>query len=161
MSFLRTMDSRRGFTLVELMIASFISLIVVLGLGQLILVSQSAWKWGAGKTELQGNVAEATEWMARSVRLASAVTLVSDSDFITRNEDGNPLHRYQVGSDGAGGRRILEDGKALVDQDCTDFSVTANEDTTSVTLSLELRDAMGNKVAAMTTATLRNRSLEF
>ena len=58
----------RGFTMVELMIASFLAVIVVLALGNVILVSQKSWEWGRDKTVLQQNVAEVTEWMARSVR---------------------------------------------------------------------------------------------
>ncbi len=160
MSFLRKKKNQFGFTILELMVASMISLIVVIGLGQLILTSQKAWGWGADKVELQRNVAESIEWMARSIRSASSLVVAGSEDFTTYDADGNLLHRYNLGLSG-GEKRLLEDNSDLVEQQCMDFVVATNADTTSLTLTLELQDDAGNRVAAMTTATLRNRTLEF
>ena len=154
------MQKQSGFTLVEMMVASAISLVVVLGLGQLILVGQDAFGWGMGKVELQRNVSEAIEWMARAIRAANSVELTSNSDFSTYDENGNLVHRYSSGTV-AGEIRLLEDGGALAEPCCTEFSVTANADTTNLIITLEMEDDSGNRVAAMTSTTLRNRNLRL
>ncbi len=152
--------AEKGFTLIEMMVAMSISLIVVLGLGQLILVGQEAFGWGVEKVELQRNVAESMEWMARSVRASNHLLVNGNSDFTTFDEDGNAIHRYLLGTVDSE-TRLFEDSSNMVEQSCTAFTVTANADTTSLTISLELEDDSGNRVAAMTTATLRNRTLKL
>ena len=65
-----SLSDRRGYTLIELMIAVVLGLVVVLALGRLILTNQRSWEQGRDKTVLQQNVTESLEWMARSIRAA-------------------------------------------------------------------------------------------
>jgi prepilin-type N-terminal cleavage/methylation domain-containing protein len=152
--------NRHGYSLIEMMIALFLALIVVLALGKLITANQRSWAWGRDKAELQANTTEALEWMARSIRSANTLTLTGADEFNTFDQDGTLLHTYRLGSD-AGETRVLEDDRSLVARRCTHFVVDANEDTTSLTLSLELVDRAGNHVAGFSRATVRNQTLEF
>lgn len=157
---MRRRSNNRGFTTIELLIASIVALVVVFAMGYLILQNQRSWRWGRDKTVLQQNTTEALEKMARSVRAARRLAVVSGSKFSTYNENGALVHSYEravVGGEG----RLLEDAADLVDRRCTSFEVTTDEDTTSVTLVLELEDDAGNRVAVTTRATVRNLSYEF
>ena len=160
MDLLRKPAGSRGFTLIELMIATFLSLIVVLALGNIVLANQKAWVWGHDKAVLQSNVTESLEWMARSIRAAHSIQVLGSGDFQTYDENDNPTHRYRLSGSGASAR-LLEDESSFSDRTCTQFTVTANTDTTSLTLALEFEDDSGARVAAMNRATLRNRTLEF
>jgi Tfp pilus assembly protein PilV len=144
-----------GFTTIELLIASVIALVVVIAMGYLILQNQRSWEWGRDKTVLQQNTTEALEWMARSVRAARVLNVVSDSKFMTYNEDLVLVHTYEV-VEVDGDNWLQEDGNDLVDRVCTNFEVIPDDDTTSVTLVLELKDEAGNLVAATTRAATRN-----
>jgi prepilin-type N-terminal cleavage/methylation domain-containing protein len=150
----------RGYTMIELIIASVIALIVVLAMGKLILVNQSSWEGGRDKAVLQANVTESLEWMARSIRAARTAQVVDVDEFRTYDESGNLAHTYRLVVAG-GGNRLQEDGQDLINRNCTQFVVAANADTTSLTLTLELEDKAGDRVAGMSRTTLRNRTLEF
>jgi hypothetical protein len=144
----------------EMVIAVFVALIVVLALGRLILANQRAWEWGRDKAELQQNVTEGLEWMARSVRAARTVEITGTDEFRTYDENGSLVHTFQLANVGSQ-TRLLQDGSDLVDRRCTLFQITANSDTTSLTLEVELEDNAGNRVAGQTRVTIRNRTFTF
>jgi hypothetical protein len=152
--------SASGATIVELMLAIFLALIVVYALGRIILANQRSWEWARDKIVLQQNVTEALEWMARNVRAARSVDVVSPNELHTFDEDGNITHSF-LREAVAGSFRLRQDGSDLVDRVCTQFLVTPDDDSTSVTLVVELQDKAGNKVKGMTRAALRNLSYEF
>ena len=55
---------------------------------------------------------------------------------------------------------LYENGVQMVGRVCTGFAVT-QEDTTSVSIQIELRDNAGNLVAGNTRAAVRNMTYEF
>ena len=150
----------KGFTMIEMMVAIFLSLIVIFAIGSILTASQRAWAWGRDKAVLQANSTEALEWIARSVRASRSLQVVSADQFSTYDENGALVHTYRrFMVDGVG--RLQEDGADLVARTCNRFTVTPDPDTTSLTLALELQDASGNSILAMTRAAIRNRSFEF
>lgn len=151
---------RLGFTVVELMIAATIGLVVVLALGKIILVNQRSWVQGQDKMVMQQNATEALEWMARSIRAARSLTVGGADSFSTFDVTGMLVHTYQRVGEGAAAR-LQEDGRDLIGRPCTQFAVTTNADTTSLTLTVEFADAAGNRVGGMTRSTIRNGSFEF
>jgi hypothetical protein len=157
---MKTRSASRGLTLLELVIATFLALIVVLAMGKIILVNNRAWEWGRDKSVLQANETEALEWMARSIRAANHLRMISASEFRTYDAAGTLLHTYrrQVVS-GLG--RLQQDGTDLVARQCTQFVLTPDNDTTSLTIRLELQDNSSNKISATTRAAVRNRAFEF
>ena len=150
---------QRGFTLTELMIASFMSVFVLLALGRLILMNQRSWEWGRDKAVLQQNTTEALEWMARQVRAAHSIAVVDSTEFRTYDSSGTLLNTYRRVVSGGG--RLQQNGSDLVDRRCTGFIVTTDDDTSSVILQLALEDDSGSQVAATTRAAIRNRSHAF
>jgi prepilin-type N-terminal cleavage/methylation domain-containing protein len=151
---------RAGFTIVELMIALFISLIVVLAIGHIMLVNQASWRRGCDKVYLQQNATEALECMAQSIRSARDLRVVSATQFQTYDDVGVLEHtyrRYQTST----GPRLQEDSRNLSEQDCSAFACTANADTTSVTISLQLQNQDGELVTRETRVTQRNRTIAF
>jgi type II secretory pathway pseudopilin PulG len=157
---MRIMRNRRGYTMLEMILALVIGMVVVLALGRIFLTSQRSWEQGRDKVELQANTTEALEWMARAVRAAAFLEVVDQSHFRTYDAAGNQLHEYErVVVDGTG--RLHEDGNNLVGRRCTLFQVVADAETTGVTVTLELEDRAGDRVNALTRATIRNRPLAF
>lgn len=152
--------SREGATMVEFMIATVIALILVLVLGWLLMSSQRTWESGRDKSELQANTTEALEWMARSIRESRRLTLVNSNEFWTHDETGGLAHTYRLDNTGVE-PRLQQDGQDLATRHCTQFTVTADDDTTSLTLVLELEDSDGDRVLGMTRVALRNRTLIF
>jgi Tfp pilus assembly protein PilV len=151
-----SLRSNKGVTMVELLIAAFVALIVVLAMGRIITTNIRSWNQGRDKAVLQQNVTEALEWMARSIRGARTIEVISSTQFSTYDETGSLVHTYALSGD-----RLHEDGSDLVDRKCTSFSVTPDADTTSLVLELELEDDAGMLVAARTRAAARNRTFEF
>jgi hypothetical protein len=150
----------RGVALVEFVIAGFIGLMVVLALGRIVLMNARAWGWGRDKAELQANATEALEGMARSVREARRVVVDSPTQFRTYDSLGNLVHTYSRQTSN-GELRLRVDGRDLSARKCTQFSVTPDNDTTSITLQFELADRSGDKVAVLTRAARRNIVYEF
>ena len=150
----------RGVALVEFVIAGFIGLLVLLALGRIVLMNTRAWGWGRDKAELQANATEALEWMARSVREARRVVVVSATQFRTYDSQGSLVHTYARETSG-GEPRLREDNRDLCTRKCTQFTVTPDNDTTSVTLQFELEDHSGDRVAVLTRAARRNIVYEF
>ena len=151
---------RTGFTMIEMVVALFISLIVVAALGKVMLVNSRSWKLGNEKVLLQTNVSDAVDRMSRSIRSARRLQVISATEFRTYDTAGALKHtyrRYQT----AGGLRLQEDGLDLTPQACNSFACTANADTTSLTISLQLQNADGELVARQTRITVRNRTMSF
>lgn len=146
--------------MIEMTIAVFLTFFVVLVMGRVVLQNQRSFGWGRDKVILQQNVTEACEWMARTVRSARTLRVISASEVRAYDETGALIHtfrRFTVN----GVPRLQQDGADLVGRKCTRFVVTPDNDTTSITLSVELEDGSGNRVAALTRAALRNRTFEF
>jgi len=150
---------RRGFTLLELMIAGFLGLLVVLALGRIILASQRSWEWGRDKVALQANTTEALEAIARSVRAARTLEFDgADPDHCilrTYDELGLLVHTYTRIGNGATAR-LQEDGSDYSTRECVHFLVIPNRDTSSVHLNVSLRNMDGFEVAAETDGAVRN-----
>ncbi len=152
--------AHRGYTLVELTVALVIGLFVVLVLGRIVLSSQSSWRSGHDKAVLQQNTTEALEWMARSIRAARTIAVVDSTEFSTYDETGALVHTYRAALVG-GQYRLQEDGINLVDRVCTRFRCDADDDTTSLTITVEFEDSYGFRVGGKTRAAIRNQSFEF
>jgi hypothetical protein len=149
-----------GYTMIEMTVGVFLSLIVVLALGKIIQASSRTFGWGQDKTVLQQNTTEALKWMARSVRSARSLSVASLSEFSTKDTTGAVVHNYKLQTV-SGVPRLRQDGANLVDRRCTQFRVRPNADTTSLTIKLELQDNSGNLVGDSTRVTIRNRTFEF
>ncbi len=151
---------RRGLTIIEFTVASMISVIVVLALGRIVLASKRGFDWNVDKTVLQQNASESLEHMARTVRASKRLVVSSTSAFSTYDETGALTHTFlRTVANGTG--TLLQDGAALTPRACTAFTVTPDDDTTSVSLQLQLADNSGNSVALATRAAVRNRHFEF
>lgn len=150
----------RGFTLIELMVASFISLIVLAGLGQLILVNQKTWNWGRERVVLQQSVTQVMDRISWEVRASNKLLVLGSNRFRTYDELGNQTHEYRLLGSGSTAR-VSEDGVAMSDLLCSAFTVASSSYNTNLTINLELEDDNGNRVAAMTRSTIRNKALSF
>jgi hypothetical protein len=153
-------DGRGGFTLVETVIGLFLSLIVVLALGGVMLLNQRAYGWGRDKIVLQQNVSESLERLSRLVRMSARLRVVSPVEFSTYDESDVLTHTVRRATV-AGTGRLQQDGVDLVDRSCSVLDVQPNGDTTALTIGLELEDKSGNRVRFQTRAALRSRDFEF
>jgi hypothetical protein len=149
-----------GFTILELVLATFLAFIVVLAMGRIILTNQRAWEWGRDKTVLQDNVTEVLECMARSVRGADSVAVVTPNEFHTFDEHHAPGHSYRWATVSGVGT-LQEDGIRLVDRRCNVFTVTSDHDGTGLTMVVELQDRSGNTIRSSTRAVVRNRTFTY
>lgn len=150
-----------GFTMIELMIALAIAFIVVLAIGKLMVVNQTSFGQGRDKAVLQQNATEVLDRIARSVRGARTLDLVGPDEFRTYDAAGSLAHTYRRIQEGDLPGILQQDGQPLTSQECAVFACSMNNDETTLTVDLELRDAVGNSVARTTRITVRNRTLEF
>ncbi len=155
-----TRRGRSGFTLIEMVVALFVSLIVVAALGKIMLVNSRSWKAGNDKVYLQQNISDAVERMSHSIRSSRRLRVVSATEFRTYDADGTLTHTYRRFSTAAG-QRLQEDGRDMAPWACNSFSCSANADTTSLTLAVTLQNADGESAARNTRITLRNRTMPF
>lgn len=151
---------RSGFTLIEMVVALFVSLIVVAALGKIMLVNSRSWKLGNDKVLLQQNVSDAVERMAHSIRSSRRLRVISATEFRTYDTAGALTHTYRSYQT-AGGQRLQEDGRDMAPQACDSFACTTNADTTSLTLAVQLQNTDGETVARRTRVTIRNRTMPF
>lgn len=79
---------QRGLTLLEMMVSIFASLIVVLSLGRVMTMNQSAWNSHQDKSDVQSNAASILDRMVRSVREAAAIEVSGGTAFTVRDEIG-------------------------------------------------------------------------
>ena len=144
-----------GFTAMEFVVATFLGLLVVLALGRIILASQRSWRWGRDKAELQANVTETTEAIARQVRAANHLAITSGDPGVIETYDraGVRLHRYAVHGSGTAAR-LQQDGTDMSPRPCLHFSVAG--DSIGARFVLDMQDNAGFEVSTETHATVRN-----
>jgi type II secretory pathway pseudopilin PulG len=148
-----------GYTILELVIALFLTLFVALAAGAIVLTNQSSFRQGQGKLTMQQDASRAVEQIARDVRRARWIDYdaANPDRLALLNAAGGQFRLYELGASG-GVQKVLQDGAPLADQECTELSFAANADTTAVSIVLELRDAADNRVKMESTAAIRNRN---
>lgn len=152
--------ARAGFTMIEMVVSLFVSLIVVFAIGKLMLVNGTSLRQGRDRILLQQNVSEVLDRVCHSTRAARTLQVVSATQFRTYDADGTLKHTYRKWAT-ASGDRLQEDGRDMSGQACTVFTCTPNADTTSVTLVMKFTNTDGETVDRRTRITVRNRTLSF
>ena len=150
----------RGVTLIELMVAIMASGIVLFALGNIIIVNQKTMKRSQDRASLQQHTTVIMSQMARAIRGSNRIEVTGANEFRLRDLNGALTSTFQLVTD-TGGPRLQMDGTNMADLDCTRFTVTANSDTTSVTLDLELTTTDSVTLNELNTVSLRNRTLEY
>ena len=155
----RDKSAQRGYTLLELMVAGMLSMFVLLALGKLILVNQQSWEWGRDKSVLQQNASLTLERISSRVRGARTIAVTDSTEFRCYDASGSltDVFRRVINSGG----RLQHNGLDMVDRTCKAFIVTTDNDTTSVTIQLEIEDNSSERITAMTRAAIRNQSFVF
>jgi type II secretory pathway pseudopilin PulG len=146
-----------GYTILELVIAMFLTLFVALAAGAIVLTNQSSFRQGQGKLTMQQEASRSVEQIARDVRRSRWIDVTSPDRLALLDAAGAEFRVYELGASG-GVQKVLQDGAPLADMECTELSFAANADTTSVLIVLELRDAADNRVKMQSTAAIRNRN---
>ncbi len=150
---------QRGYTLIEFTVASMLAILVTLALGRLILANQRSWEWGRDKIVLQQNASLTMERMSSHIRGARSIAVVDSTEFRLYDAGGGLTDIYRrVATDGG---RLQHNSLDMVDRRCTAFIVTTDNDTTSVTIQMELADNADSRVAVMSRTAVRNQSFEF
>jgi prepilin-type N-terminal cleavage/methylation domain-containing protein len=93
------MNSERGFTLTELMVACAVIGVVMAGVFALQQQGQFAYLWGAARVEVQQNARLALDLMTRELRSATAVSSCASTSIGFTASDGATAMSY----DRAGG----------------------------------------------------------
>ena len=151
---------QRGITLIELMVAITASTIVVFALGNIVIVNQRALARSHDRSAMQGHTTIIMSQMARAIRGSNVVEITGANAFRLRDLTGTVTHTYQLFA-ATDGPRLQQNGVDMAEIDCTRFTVTANPDTTSVTLDLELTSPEGVVLSELNTVSIRNRTLEY
>jgi Tfp pilus assembly protein PilW len=152
----RSWSTAIGFTTIELMIASFLAIIVVLAAGVIVLQSNTSFRLGNDKVVMQGEATRAVEQIARDVRRSRWLGYSSGapSRLVCYDTFGNQFSVY----DWAGaGTKATQNGSPLTDYPCTDLTFDPNADTTTVNIVLELQSKGFDKVKVESKASIRNR----
>lgn len=152
-----------GLTLIELMIVSFLSFIIVLGIGSFQVSISKFFREGTERLRLQQNVHRTSGAIAIEVRKATGFYIYDPADPKTELVEGPAVRLLDEDGTPAGGFRPSRDGNYLVthgeevldDMRLSDlwFEKGAGG---SLVLSLALADKYGNESALSTEITPRN-----
>lgn len=156
----RPRSPQSGLTLVELMIAIFISSVVVLALGRFVVSHERMIIGGRNQAYLQQEMSRMFDTLGRDIHSSHAVYANGTSQFSTYDRDGSVLHVYAKTASG-GSYRLTRDGTALTDRACRMLNITTDADSTVLDLSLSLADVSGNQADGYIRLCVRNRALEF
>jgi Tfp pilus assembly protein PilW len=146
-----------GLTLIELMIAVFLTALVAVIAGVIYLANQRSWDQGKDKLIMQQEATRCVETVARDVRAARWIDFVDATEIRVYDRTGTEFRHYELGAT-AGGNRVLQNGSPLVDLLCTELTFTTNADTTVLGIALELEDGAENRVKVESRAAVRNRN---
>ncbi len=157
--------SQRGFTIVELAVASLVALLVLLAMGTVYLIVQNSFRVGAKKVVAQQEATLLSQYVSRQVRVGDALYVYRMPDRVTPQPTGDglaildatgtPLMRleYDAGAktlaDSLGGRVTAMTIRNL------QFSVDPLRPRT-VIFEFATDDEHGNLVDVESAATLRN-----
>jgi prepilin-type N-terminal cleavage/methylation domain-containing protein len=88
--------SRKGFTLIELMVAIVASAVVVLATGIVIVIGQTSWNQTWKKVNLQRDASYAMLIMSQSIKAATSAETEDNNTILTleRGEDPNIIFYY-------------------------------------------------------------------
>jgi prepilin-type N-terminal cleavage/methylation domain-containing protein len=128
--------SRKGFTIVELMVAVMASAIVVLAAGIVVVIGQTAWNQTWKKVNLQRNASVAMLRMSKSIKSATSAT-VDPNGKILNITDGNTVSSYVMDTNNL---RYIVGGQTQTvisgEVNNVQFSLVGNN---SVTIDLSLK----------------------
>mgnify|MGYP001940377819 FL=1 len=79
-----------GLSLVELMVALVISLVLMLGVVQVFIASQTASRLSEGASRVQENARFALDFLERDIRMAGHMGCVNDQAHVVKNQ-GDPV----------------------------------------------------------------------
>jgi type II secretory pathway pseudopilin PulG len=148
--------NQSGMTMIELLVACFISLIFILAAGTGYIVNQKSYAANKEKLELQQNASHVMEIMERRIRESSRVLIKSPPDGIkTFDVLDSLVTSFNLQTSG-GETKLREQGTILARQDLITLQFIPNSDGTVVQINLTLQDEQKNKVAIRGSATLRN-----
>ncbi|MGV6483864.1 PilW family protein [Stenotrophomonas sp. G4] len=82
-----------GLSLVELMIALVISLVLMLGVVQVFMASQTASRLSEGASRVQENARFALDFLERDIRMAGHMGCVNDQAHVVKNQ-GDPVSHF-------------------------------------------------------------------
>jgi len=150
--------NQRGLTLIELMLAIFITAFLLVAMGVIYTQTAEAWREGKEKLDIQQEATFALEQIARDVRASRSVVVASPDDIRCYDSAGTETARYTLDTSGAV-NYIHRDSNPLVSVQCTLLGFALSADEGTVDISLELQDAQGNKTLVSSKTTLRNRNL--
>lgn len=83
--------SQRGFTIVELAVASFLALVVLLAMGTVYLIVQNSFRVGAKKVVAQQEATLLSQYISRQVRVGDALYVYRLPDRVTPRLTGDGL----------------------------------------------------------------------
>ena len=152
-----------GLTLIELMIVSFLSFIIVLGIGSFQVSVSKFFREGTERLRLQQNVHRTSGAIAIEVRKATGFVIYDPADPKTELVEGPAVRLLDPDGNPAGGFRPSGDGNHLVthgEQVMDDMKLAdlwfEEGPGGSLVLSLALTDKYGNESGLSTRVTPRN-----
>ena len=155
----RRTRGRQGATLVELLVAVVLAGIVTLAAVILYLLNERSFDQGREKLMAQQNASWCLEAIARDVRVARRVDLVTAERMVLYDIDGAPISTWARGT--VNGQSLLQrNGRSMAPEVCTALRFTlVNLESTAVDLMLELEDPAENRIRLETRSALRNHDV--
>jgi hypothetical protein len=152
-----------GLTLIEVMLVSFLSFIVVLGIGSFQSSISKFFREGTERLRLQQNVHRTTQVIAIEIRKANLFEIYDPADPHTLLAEGPAVRLFDAQGNPVGGFRASHDGLHLVtgaDEVLDDMRLSdlwfESGPGGSLVLSLVLADKYGNESEVSTEITPRN-----
>jgi Tfp pilus assembly protein PilE len=146
-----------GSTMIEMMVAGFISTVFILAAGTAYLVNQNNYRRNTEKLRLQQTATHAIEIMEKKIRMGTSVVIPVSADRIQVFDlNGNEITRFRLSNLGPN-VKLFEQNSVLATQELIQLNfVQPNVKTATVLITLTLEDEFKNKVTLKASAALRN-----
>ncbi|MCJ7654545.1 MAG: prepilin-type N-terminal cleavage/methylation domain-containing protein [Dehalococcoidia bacterium] len=139
--------SRKGFTLIELMVAIVASAIVVLAAGIVIVIGQTSWNQTWKKVNLQRDASYAMLRMSQSIKAATSAGKSPDGRvlYIPTQSNPNITFSYVADTNNLQCQIVGEQPQTIINGEVKDlqFNVVGNN-TVTIDLSLKKDDAQAH-----------------
>jgi prepilin-type N-terminal cleavage/methylation domain-containing protein len=144
--------SRKGFTLIELMVAIVASAIVVLAAGIVIVIGQTSWNQTWKKVNLQRDASYAMLRMSQSIKAATSAGKSPDGRvlYIPTQSNPNITFSYVADTNNLQCQIVGEQPQTIINGKVTNlqFNVVGNN-TVTIDLSLKKDDAQAHFISTV------------
>jgi hypothetical protein len=151
----RSLGCQRGSTMLEMILAAFISTVFLMAAGIAYLANQNSYRRNTEKLRLQQTATHALEIMERKIRMGTSVVVPSPDRVQVYDRNGVEITRFRLSNLGPN-VKLFEQNAVLAQQELIQLTFEPRSNNSTVIITLTLEDAYKNRVTMKASAALRN-----